>query len=466
MARALTGTVAWDATKKTWRGRLSLVDGSRPWFDVPGLPHNERGEMRAREIVLERAAIARKEKLTSQDFVIAQRKPKVPDAPKGESWTVWHGRYLEVHERLGKSTRDMKGAAKKWIADRVGDTPVSSFKRDDVVGIRDALTAAVQAGEMSAKRAMNIWGDIITAPLSRAFSDDDPQYASVRVGPAVSNPATNVKPPVTKEQLDATSRDRQPMFPREFLRLIACTEIPVIARQIYALATYLYLRPQELYALRWTDVDWEAGEVRIRRKLDVRTGEEKAGTKTDAGIREVPIHPNLMPLLKAMYEEREADNAKVIPLVGAARLFERFADRTRQHIRLVKLERTELVEGSADLMPFDFRSWRTTGCTWLAMLGTDSYVIALQAGHKSPDVTWSSYIKRGPDLRQRYGEPFPALPEDLLGSDDSSGESSGRSRSGALRGRFSGEGGIRTRGPLLTDARLASGYLRPLGHLS
>ena len=98
MARALTGTVAWDATKKTWRGRLSLVDGSRPWFDVPGLPHNERGEMRAREIVLERAAIARKEKLTSQDFVIAQRKPKVPDAPKGESWTVWHGRYLEVHE--------------------------------------------------------------------------------------------------------------------------------------------------------------------------------------------------------------------------------------------------------------------------------------------------------------------------------------------------------------------------------
>ena len=29
-----------------------------------------------------------------------------------------------------------------------------------------------------------------------------------------------------------------------------------------------------------------------------------------------------------------------------------------------------------------------------------------------------------------------------------------------------GEGGIRTRGRLLTCARLASGYLRPLGHLS
>src|SRR5262249_38137710 len=31
---------------------------------------------------------------------------------------------------------------------------------------------------------------------------------------------------------------------------------------------------------------------------------------------------------------------------------------------------------------------------------------------------------------------------------------------------YSGEGGIRTLGWLLTSARLASGYLRPLGHLS
>jgi hypothetical protein len=43
-------------------------------------------------------------------------------------------------------------------------------------------------------------------------------------------------------------------------------------------------------------------------------------------------------------------------------------------------------------------------------------VIALQAGHKTPDTTWSSYTKRGPDMRQRYGEPFPPLPAELVGS--------------------------------------------------
>ena len=39
-------------------------------------------------------------------------------------------------------------------------------------------------------------------------------------------------------------------------------------------------------------------------------------------------------------------------------------------------------------------------------------------------------------------------------------------RSTRLKAGASGEGGIRTRGRLLTYARLASGYLRPLGHLS
>lgn len=221
---------------------------------------------------------------------------------------------------------------------------------------------------------------------------------------------------VSKEQLDEDRRERQPMYPHEFVSVMNCAGIPIAARRIYVLATYLYLRPQELYALRWSDVDWAAREVRIRRKLNPRTGKERPGAKSDAGVREVPIHPHLMPLLKAMYEEAGRDDAArlVVPATGVRKLTDQFAADTREALKLAKVARTELVDGTPDLMPFDFRSWRTTGCTWLAMIGTDSYVIALQAGHKSPDTTWGSYIKRGPDLRQRYGEPFPVLPAQLI----------------------------------------------------
>ena len=455
MPRARTGSVVWDEGAKRWKGRITVADG-RPWIPCPPeFPRNERGEQRAREWIAEKSEIAKREGLNVADFGIEPRRTKLPEAPKGEDWNAWHARYLEVHERLGKSTRDMRGAARKWVGDRLGATPMLAIRREDIIGVRDAMTAAVLAEEISAKRAMNLWSDLVTSPHSRAFTDDDPRYSSVRVGPASANPATNVKPPVTKEQLDADRRDRQPIYPHEFAKLVACREISIEARRIYVLATYLYLRPQELYALRWTDIDWAAREVRIRRKLDVRTGEEKPGTKSDAGVREVPIHENLLPLLRAMHDEREGDDSRIIPLIGAARLFERFADQTRRHIKLAGIERTELVDGSADLLPFDFRSFRTTGCTWLAMLGTDSYVIALQAGHKSPDTTWGSYIKRGPDLRQRYGEPFAPVPAELLAPTESSGESSGGSGGRVFCGESSGEGGIRTRGRVLARRPLS-----------
>ena len=169
-------------------------------------------------------------------------------------------------------------------------------------------------------------------------------------------------------------------------------------------------------------MDWEAREVRIRRKLDVRTGEEIAGTKSDAGVREVPIHPHLMPLLKAMHREAADEGARVLPVMlrpgsslpASARAFEDFADQTRTHLKAAGSTARSCSREAPTSCPSTSGAGATTGCTWLAMLGTDSYVIALQAGHKSPDTTWGSYIKRGPDLRQRYGEPFPELPASLL----------------------------------------------------
>jgi len=351
----------------------------------------------------------------------------------GEVANEWHTKYLARHKALKRDTRDMPGAWARWVAGEVGLQPLAKAKREQIVRIRDALTRAFENEEMSAKRTLNIWSDVVKAPFGRAFSDDDPSYSSVRVGPASAKPALGVKPPVTKKQLEESKRERQPMFPREFMKIMTCAAIPIAARRIYALAVFLYIRPEELYALRWSDVDWEASEIRIRRTLHVRTGEEVEETKSSAGRREIPIHKNLMPLLVAMHRGVTNQSVRVLPILlrpgsslpASARAYEDFADQTRKRMRIAGLERSELIDGSTNLMPFDFRSWRTTGCTWLAMLGTDSYVITKQAGHKSPDVTWNSYIKRGPDLRRRYGEPFPELPIELIEASPRSGRGFG-----------------------------------------
>lgn len=46
-----TGALLCDPIKKLWKGRITLVDGARPWILVRDLPNNDRGRERAREVV-------------------------------------------------------------------------------------------------------------------------------------------------------------------------------------------------------------------------------------------------------------------------------------------------------------------------------------------------------------------------------------------------------------------------------
>ena len=93
---------------------------------------------------------------------------------------------------------------------------------------------------------------------------------------------------------------------------------------------------------------------------------------------------------------------------------EKNASKTREHLKLAGIERRVLFDGTTKLLPFDFRSWRTTRCTWHAMNGTDSWVIARWSGHKTPETTWDRYVKQAPEACRREGTPFGPLPAELL----------------------------------------------------
>ena len=66
---------------------------------------------------------------------------------------------------------------------------------------------------------------------------------------------------------------------------------------------YLYLRPGELYELRWKDVDLDLEIVSISRAFDWEDREVKP-PKTQNGIRDVPIPFGLLPLLTRMLREK------------------------------------------------------------------------------------------------------------------------------------------------------------------
>jgi len=82
-------------------------------------------------------------------------------------------------------------------------------------------------------------------------------------------------------------------------------------KEAVAVGVGLHLRPGEQHELRVSDLDFEAGEARIRRAFkahDKSVGE----TKTDEGVRTVTIPDWLLPMLVRIARER-APSERVTP---------------------------------------------------------------------------------------------------------------------------------------------------------
>lgn len=355
------------------------------------------------------------------------RDPSRANLDPSRTWDQWaEETYFPVHERKGTSTvQDMRWRWSKWISPHIGSLPMGPLPRDAAITFRNRLTKATEGDKrVRAKTVMNVWS-VFTSAMGRAFTDDCPGWEDVRVGPHASNPCAGIKPPVDGETREDDTRGRQWLYPREFGQLMSCGAVSLAWRRTHAIAAFTFLRPGELSELRWGDVDLDAGEIRVRRSWDAQARKARALTKTKQGLRNVPIFPPLAPLLTLMKQEANDPRALVAPLAAKANADRDAAIFTRDHLRLAKLDRQELFDGSALFLPFDFRSWRTTGATWCVLANYDTASIVLWSGHKDLSTTLGSYIKQARDLRHRHGDPHAPLPACLLGADENTPSVSG-----------------------------------------
>jgi integrase len=172
----------------------------------------------------------------------------------------------------------------------------------------------------------------------------------------------------------------------------------------------LYLRPGELRILTAGDVDFDARAVHVTKAFDEEAREVKA-PKTRNGIRDVPIHPNLVPLLRRLVEGKQPGDL-LVPLVSQRSEFER-ARSLRAHLALAKVTRPRLTENSPTAMHVGFRTLRDSGITWLALAGVDLAKIQRRAGHDDLS-TSNAYVKAAEDVSGSIGQPFPPLPACLV----------------------------------------------------
>lgn len=396
-----------------YRGKVRLADGSRMRVEIPE-PKCTR-EKSARDFLgyaqeqedqtqtLYRAKLAQK----------AARQAEIANSA-GESCDAWYERhYADKVERGLTSARDGRYVWKSWVSPRIGGKPIRLVTRHDIEDIRDALDAAVNAwkahgrgpARISGKSAMNTWS-AITSAFKEAVGS---KRRELRVLEDRPNPCVGVQPP--GDSRSRHSRKKTFVFPAEFAQLAACEAIPVEWRELHTVAAFTYLRPGELRVLRWSDVDLKHGIVSVTRAWDSREDCEKE-PKTRNGVRDVRIEPALVPLLTRMRDAATASDL-VVPLLS--RIPEdAVAEHTRRHLRLAGITRTALFTDTATTVQANFRSWRDSGITWLAMSGVPMQAIMSRAGHDALQTTLG-YVKRAEDLSGgTLGQPFAELPECLV----------------------------------------------------
>jgi hypothetical protein len=242
--------------------------------------------------------------------------------------------------------------------------------------------------------AGKVWGAV--ARMFKAACKSKTAELRVREG----NPAAEVEGPDHDDR-----RAKQWLYPCELLQLVACTDVPLAMRRIYAVSIYLFTRAGELEVLDWLDIDLEHGRVHIHRAIDRDTGEIRE-TK-GAEVREFSIEPTLLPLLRAMHDE-SGGRGVVLRMPPVKQLASTF----RKHLALARLKRDALFRRTNTELPISFHDLRAVGLTWLAMRGDEPLTIRDRAGHEN-FATTEGYIRRGRNA-QGLGAPFPELPATLL----------------------------------------------------
>jgi integrase len=332
---------------------------------------------------------------------------------EGETCDKWFGRYFAWCVEKGETAaRDKRYRYNVWIHPRIGPKAMVAVTPDDIEDIRDALDDASREwlkqgrgpGRISGKTATEVWS-VLVSGFRQASSS---KRRELRIFPRGSrSPCEGIEPP------DRGVARRKPfVYPSELLALLLCDDVPLEWRELHAIAAYTYVRPGELRVLQWKDVDVERCLMSVTKAWDYASKKVKA-PKTRNGVRDVPLEPAIVPLLKRL-RDRATSEDLVAPLLSQVNEDE-LAKITRKHLKSASVERSALHDDTTTTKAFGFRGWRDTGLTWLAIAGVDVVRMQRRAGHDDISTTMG-YVKVAEDLGDTFGAPFPALPAVLVGT--------------------------------------------------
>jgi integrase len=222
-------------------------------------------------------------------------------APPRERITVADAgrRHLEHLAALGRkrsTLMDYESALRVHLAPYFGARAIDSLTADDVERFMAAKRREGRAPK-SIRNYVGVLHGICAFAVKRRWVDANPR-AAVDL-PRVSTPNPDIR------FLDVNEVEA-------LVRAVPDDHLGPTERALYFTAAMTGLRQGELLALRWRDVDWLAGRLRVRRNL-VRG--EYGTPKSRRGTRSIPLADRVAAALEQHFRQSEylADDDLVFP---------------------------------------------------------------------------------------------------------------------------------------------------------
>lgn len=282
--------------------------------------------------------------------------------------TVTLARYIESYywpmasRRLEATSRETyRREIDKRIIPALGGRNLADITRQDVQSMVD--TCATRA---VAKKAVGTLKTILNDAIADGLITTNPAAHKLAM-PQDGSRRDNGLVLSTFDQID-------------HLADIVCQDGSQSVQRVVMLGLYAGLRPEERYALDWSDIDMESRTISVHAAyVTITGGNELKSPKTELSNRTVPMHPRL--------------HAWLVDIPRTDGAFIKAADGTRISPSTMRKRWTRYLDAHADCPRITFENMRHSFATAYLAAGGRIETLSRILGHATISTTLNRYVR-------------------------------------------------------------------------
>jgi integrase len=210
---------------------------------------------------------------------------------------------------------------------------------------------------------------------------------AVRAGVVGRNPCIGAMLPRNPQ------KEMQVLTESQVTQFLLCAESSRY-KALYHLAVTTGMRYSELIGLKWSDIAWEKGTIKVQRQLQFQPqhGFQFSEPKTRSGIRTVMIGETTRKILnehhkKYAHKDQSGENLIFINGIGTQIYYKRFYKDFKRVLR------------NANLPDIRFHDLRHTAATLMISNGIPVLIVSKILGHSKPSVTMNIYAHASVEMQ-------------------------------------------------------------------